>query len=400
MTSTVERPALPRPRPRPAVRRQVPERSPLAPGLVAAGWAAGAGLVTLGVPVLLVWATDSRSGSGAAAATRSVGQLWLLAHGAALTVPGGPVGLTPLGLALLPLALLHRAGRHAARSAGVTSLAQALRLVVAVAFPYAVLGGVLAAAARTAQVRPAPVQAVLGALAVAAVGASSGVLREAGLLRSLRRLPPVVRRQLVGTLGATAALLAAGSLLSGLAFVLHAGRATSLASASDPGVLGGVALFAAGLACVPNAAVWGAAWLAGPGFAVGVGTTVGPFGTTLGAVPALPLLAALPSGPVPVWLGVVALAVPVGAGAVGGVLLGRRLACGPGRAALEGLLLGALSGLVLAAAAWQSGGPLGGGRLTDVGPSPWRVGLAVALEVGAGAAASVALVRRQSAGVR
>jgi len=393
MTSTLDRPALPRPRP--GVRRDVPEHSPLAPGLVAAGWAAGAGLVTLGVPVLLVWATDSRSGSGAAAATRSVGQLWLLAHGTSLTVPGGPLGLTPLGLVLLPLALLHRAGRHAARSAGVTSLAQALRLVVAVAFPYAVLAGVLSAASRTAQVRPAPVQAVLGALLVAAVGAASGVLREAGLLRVLRRLPARVRRQLVGTLGATASLLAAGAVLAGVSFVLHAGRATSLATASDPGLVGGLALLALGLVCVPNAAVWGASWLAGPGFAVGAGTTAGPFGTTLGVVPALPLLAALPSDPVPTWLGVVALAVPLAAGAVGGVLLARRLACGPGPAALEGLLVGLGSGVSFAVLAWQSGGPLGAGRLTDVGPSPWRVGLAVAVEVGAAAAAAAAVVRRR-----
>lgn len=395
MTSTLDRPALHRPRPRTAVRREVPEHSPLGPGLVAAAWAAGAGLVTLGVPVLLVWATDSRSGSGATAATKSVGQLWLLAHGASLTVAGGPVGLTPLGLVLLPLLLLHRAGRHAARSAGVTSLTQALRLVVAVAFPYAVVAGLLSAASTTAHVHPAPVQAVLGALLVAVAGAASGVLREAGLLRALRRLPAPVRRQLDAVVAATCALVAAGALLAGLSFVLHAGRATSLATASDPGVVGGVALLALGVASVPNAAVWGAAWLAGPGFAVGVGTAAGPFATHLGAAPALPLLAALPTQAVPTWLGVLALALPLAAGVLAGVLLARRLTFGPGPAALEGLVTGAGTGLVLAFLAWQSGGPLGAGRLADVGPSPWRVGLAVAVEVGLGAAAAAAVVRRR-----
>ena len=62
MTSTLERPPLRRP-----VRRDAPERSPLGPGAVAAAWAAGAGLVALGIPLLLVWATDSRAGTGAAA---------------------------------------------------------------------------------------------------------------------------------------------------------------------------------------------------------------------------------------------------------------------------------------------------------------------------------------------
>jgi hypothetical protein len=390
MTSTLERPPL-----RAPVRRKQPERSPLGPGLLAAGWATGAGLVSLGIPVLLVWATDSRSGSGAAAATRAIGQLWLLAHGTSMTVPGGVVGVTPLGLTLLPLVLLHRAGRHGARSLEVATVPHAVRLVVAVSFPYAVACAVVAAVSATDQVRPAPVQAMLGGLAVAAVGATSGVLREGGLLGATARLLPLRVRLLVrGTLVATGVLLAAGSLLSGYGFVHHAARASSLAAASDPGFVGGLALVALGLLCVPNAALWGSSWLAGPGFAVGAGTAVGPFGTTLGAVPALPLFAALPTGPAPTWFGVLCLAAPVAAGVVGGCLVGRRLSCGPRWAALEGAALGPCAGLVMAGAAWLSGGPLGGGRLVDVGPSWWQVGLAVMVEVGTGAAAAAAVVRR------
>jgi hypothetical protein len=398
MTSTLERPALRAPvrRKQPSSgRRPVVERSPLGPGLIAAGWAVGAGLVTLGVPVLLAWATDSRSGSGAAAATRAIGQLWLLAHGASMSVPGGDVGLTPLGLTLLPLALLHRAGRHGARSLEVRGLPHATRLVVAIAFPYAVACAVVAALSASEQVKPAPVQAMLGGLAVAAIGATSGVLREGGLLKTAaKKLPARARRLVRGTAVAVATLLAAGSLLSGLSFVRHFGRASSLTAATDPGLVGGIALLALGLMCVPNAALWGSSWLAGPGFAVGVGTAVGPFGTTLGAVPALPVFAALPNGPVPVWLGVALLAVPVGAGVLGGTVVGRRLSCRPGRAALEGLALGPCAGAAMATAAWLSAGSLGGGRLTQVGPTWWHVGLAVMIEVGVGAAAAAALVRR------
>ncbi len=390
MTSTLDRPPLRQP-----VRRTQPERNPLGPGALAAAWAAGAGLVTLGIPLLLVWATDSRSGSGAAAATRAVGQLWLLAHGTAMTIPGGTVGLMPLGLALLPLVLLHRAGRHGARSLEVARLAQAARLVVAIAFPYSVLCAVVAAASATESIRPAPVQAMLGGLALAVLGSGGGVLREAQLTGAAHRLLPVrARGLLAGTLAALGVLVATGAVLAGVSFVRHAGRASSLAASSDPGVLGGLALLALGLLCVPNAALWGAAWLTGPGFAIGVGTSVGPFGTTLGEVPAFPLLAALPSGPVPVWLGVLALAVPVLAGAFGGLLLARRLTCGPGRAALEGLALGPCVGLALALLAWLSGGPLGGGRMAQVGPSPWQVGLAAALEIGLAAAAAACVVRR------
>jgi hypothetical protein len=49
----------------------------------------------------------------------------------------------------------------------------------------------------------------------------------------------------------------------------------------------------------------------------------------------------------------------------------------------------------MALLAWLSGGPLGGGRLSEVGPSWWQVGLAVTLEVGVAAAAAAAVVRRR-----
>jgi hypothetical protein len=393
MTQTVERPPLRRP----AVpaRRAAPS---LLPAATAALWALGAGLVAITLPVLLAWATDGRSGAGAAEATRTAGQLWVLAHGASLAVPGGTVGLTPLGLALLPLALLHRAGRHSARTAPVPGLRAAGQLSLAIALPYGIGAAVVAAASATTAVRPAPVQALLAGVVIALLGAGSGVLRETGQLALAGSLPDRVRRVAVGGGAAAGTIVAAGAALGGLALAVHAGRVTSLAGASAPGFVGGVVLLALGVLLVPNAAVWGASWLAGPGFAVGSGTTVGPFATTLGPVPSLPLLGALPGGPTPVWLGVAVLALPVAAGVLGGLLVSRRLATASLRtAAWEAALVGPAAGVALALLAYLSGGPLGGHRLAAVGPSPWRVGLAVAVEVALAAAvtAVAAAHRRQ-----
>ena len=39
---------------------------------------------------------------------------------------------------------------------------------------------------------------------------------------------------------------------------------------------------------------------------------------------------------------------------------------------------------------WLSGGPAGPGRLAELGPSPWQLGLVTALEVGVGAVIVVA----------
>jgi hypothetical protein len=392
MTQTVER--RPLTRPAPPARRAQP--SLLLPAATAAAWALGAGLVSLALPVLLAWATDSRSGSGAAAATRSAGQLWLLAHGTSLSIPGGTVGLIPLGLVLLPLALLHRAGRHSARTVPVPSLRTATALIGAIAFPYAVGAGFVAAACSTAAIRPAPVQALVGGAVVAVLGAGSGVLREARLLSRVQRLPERVRRLAVGVAVATGVLLAAGGALVGLSLAVHAGRVTSLASSSAPGLVGGLVLLVSGLLLVPNAVVWGASWVTGPGFAVGVGTSVGPFATSLGPVPALPLLGALPSTETPAWWGAVALLLPLAGGALAGLVVARRLdTSAPLTGAWEAALVGPCAGLVFTALAFLSGGPLGGGRLAAVGPSPWQLGLAVAVEVAVPAAVAAAIVVRR-----
>src|SRR4051794_39516407 len=210
MTQTVERPHLSRPAP-PSRR---PSADVLVPGAAAAAWALAAGLVLLGLPVLLAWATDARSGAGAAEATRAVGQIWLVAHGVGLRLPSGPVHLTPLGLTAVPLLLLHRAGRHAARSAEVARGRDAGKLVLAMATPYALLAAVLAALATSATIRPSTLSALLLGFAVAGLGSSSGVFREAGLLGLLDRVPARAARLARATAVATAVLLAAGAALA------------------------------------------------------------------------------------------------------------------------------------------------------------------------------------------
>jgi hypothetical protein len=391
MTDTLQRPAR-------STSRQSgqPARRPLEAGLLGALWAVCAGLVAIAVPVLLVWAADGRSGSGAADALRVVGQVWLVAHGAGLEIPGGLLGLTPLGLLALPIALLLRAAGHGARECRVTTLRQAGALALSIAVPYGVLASVVAAVAATGAVRPVAWQALLAGCAVAGVAGFAGAVRAARLWPAvLPALPDRAARLVRATALAVVVLLAGGSLLSGASLARHLGRAGDLAAATAPGKVGGLALLLLGVVLVPNAAVWGASWLAGPGFHVGVGTAVGPFGTVLGPVPSLPLLAAIP-GPVPAWVGVIGLCVPVVGGALAGVAVVRRLPAPTWiTACREAALVGPCAGAVVALLGWLSGGPAGGARLTDVGPTPWLLGLAVAAEVGVGAAAAAVVAARR-----
>jgi hypothetical protein len=170
---------------------------------------------------------------------------------------------------------------------------------------------------------------------------------------------------------------------------LGAERVLELHRALHPGVVGGAVLTVGQLAVLPNLVVWAAAVLAGPGFALGSGTSVAPLAVTLGPLPAVPLLGALPApGAPPTWA-LALLAVPVLAGAVAGMLLARRHPV-PGpipvrRLAVDVLGMAGVAGLALAVLSWLSGGPAGPGLLAVTGPDPLLTGAAFAAEVALGA---------------
>ena len=58
---------------------------------------------------------------------------------------------------------------------------------------------------------------------------------------------------------------------------------------------------------------------------------------------------------------------------------------------LETGLTAVLAGVSWTVLAWLSAGPAGPGRLAQMGPSCWQVGLATALEVGVGAGLVIAV---------
>lgn len=205
----------------------------------------------------------------------------------------------------------------------------------------------------------------------------------------LERLPDAVRR------GARAAgvvvfvYLAAGALLVAASLVVHHGRVEEL-SRQVGGGWGGVPILLLGALAAPNAVIAGAAYLAGPGFAVGTQTTVGPFSTAHGTLPAFPVLGAVPSGAgaTPLTWALIALT-PV----LAGTLLAR-VACRASGWAARWQVLGCAAGLTalaLLVLGWQGGGSIGNGALGAVGASPWRFGLAVAVTVSVVAGAGLGL---------
>src|SRR6185437_4877139 len=121
---------------------------------------------------------------------------------------------------------------------------------------------------------------------------------------------------------------------------------------------------------------------------------------------------ALPSNGAPPTFARLAVIAPIGAGLLAGWLLSRARVHPPnadGRwwerqrltDAAWGLASGATAGLAMGLLAWLSGGPVGPGRMAQVGPSALHVGIAVTSEVGLLAAATTWLLgwRRQQQAV-
>jgi hypothetical protein len=391
---------LPRPtrtaRSRPAP--PAPPPSVTVVGVVAAVRSAGLGILAVMVVVLVAWATAADSGADASQAVATALMAWLLAHHAHLAVPGGELALPPLGLTALPLVLLHTATFKAGRAAKVKGRSGVLSLVVAVTATYAVLATLVALLARTSDVRTLPLTAFVGAAVVALVGAGTGAVRATGTWSGVtRRLPSLVRDAVAPAAAALGVLVATGALIAGAALAVHHDRAVALLRGLDTGDGGGLLLGLLCLAYVPTAAMWGLAYLVGPGFAVGSGTSVSVVGAHLGAVPAFPLLAALPSG-TGSGLASALLAVPLLAGVLAGLLAVRagHPDAGGWRALAE--LAGTIGGLVAAAVAVLCGfasGPAGPGRFAEVGPQWWLVGPAAGLEVAVAAAVTLLVLRRR-----
>ncbi len=355
------------------------------------------GLLGLGVAVLVVQTLDPDGGLSAGASTGVAGRLWLLAHGGTVRLPSGPLRLAPLLLTLGIAWGLSRAGRWVVHAGDVDGTAAAARVVGTVAGVHAAVTALVAGVLALTGAGAGLLGAVAGAAVLGLLAAGFGVGRESGVLDArLDRLSPAVRPLLRAVLAGAVTALGACTAVVAVAVGADASGYAALSSSLGGAGAGAVGLLALGLLLLPNAAAAALGLAAGPGFAVGSGTVISVHGVTLGSVPALPLLAALPDTQAVPLLAFASQVVPAVAGLVTGVALGRRLpdeAGGSVVAGLWGLPAGLLLGVLSAAAVWAGGGSLGDGGLAVVGAPPLATGIAVAAQAGIAAALAAAVAR-------
>jgi hypothetical protein len=370
---------------------------------VAAGFAVTvAGLAGLGLALVVVQTLDPAGGLGTGGSIALAGRLWLLAQGGELDIGSGPLVLAPL---LLTVAIgwgLSRTGRALVRLRDLTSARDAVRGGGAMVAVHVLLTVLLAVVLDGPGAEVGLFRTTAGAAVLALAAVGWGVGRESGLLDSaLDRAPGATRPVLRGVL---AGLLTAVALCTAVVAVALASDARGYATLS--GSLGGAAagalgLLGLGLLLLPNAAAAVLGLAAGPGFFVGSGTLVSVHGVTLGAVPGLPLLAALPDTQAVPLIAFASQAVPALAGLVAGATVGRWFGDEDGGsvvAGLAGIATGVLLGVASGALVWVAGGSLGDGGLARVGAPALATAIAVAAQSGIAAAIAASVSRWRSLG--
>jgi hypothetical protein len=364
------------------------------------------------VPLTLLWGLEYGLQIPWAVFWRGAVDVWLLGHGVDVTFvldaatakatgvagAGSPIVLTlaALGFACVTVWMGSRAGRRLAETEHrVTGTVVAILGV-------AVLSTIMATTSITVASRPSLWQSiVLPALWYGVPLLVSGEI--ARRRRSLEpdpvtervldlvdRIPAVWRAVSAAALRAGASAVAAVVAIAGIVVAITVlfsyAEIITLYERSHAGVVGGISLTVGQLAFLPDFVGWAFSYIVGPGFAIGTGSSISPIGTALGPIPGIPVFGALPTAGHS--FGLLWVLVPVLAG-FGMAAAGRARftrALGDENRALVRVIAGAgagvVGGVVAGLVAWVSSGAFGPGRLVDVGPNPWHVGLIAALEVG------------------
>lgn len=366
-----------------------------------------------------VWATNGFGRTEFSSVAAMSAHLWLLIHGVPLDLSAvfgasaGTMTLVPLGLSILPLLFCYRSGRRLARA---SYEGEFLIPVLSGSVTYALI---CSAVYGWASPNPKPLQvlnAALVPLGIVVVGLMWGGYREA---RSLSRMVGVDTAEQISQMSqysrwagsyvwavvraavvAAVAFVGLGALLLALGILGGWSQVVATYQELHAGAVGDAAVTLLQLGFLPNLVIYAMAWSTGAGFAFGAGTSIGLTSSTVGSLPMLPLLGAVPNSLGGV--GLLGLLVPVVAGAVAGWWFLRegedhldewvalKVPFRPLSALLSSLALGVLTGVLTSLATlwlgWISYGSLGVGRFTEVGAEPLSFAVHTALWVGLGVA--------------
>ena len=326
---------------------------------------------------LLAWATAGSATGNTGDPLRAALWIWIGAHSIPFDLSLPPSGLAghlsylPLGALIFPvLAIRNGVARTIERLDNDSSLVGPARAAFAVG--YTLFALVASIFSKTDSIRPIWYFALIYVLPFTLLCAATVGRRVAlgqGFLYGSRII---------------ALLLGISSIVFGILLLANISMVKNLTTVLQPGIFGGFLLLLLNILYIPNAIVSTLAYFSGVGFAVGSGTLVSPTSFRLNKIPAMPLLGALPENKSLISL--IGVLVIVAAGA----LLVTWTISLDQKVLVQSLIVAVL----LAAFVGYSGsGALITDAMSAVGVSTWKFTLAIAVQLGLGAALAVYLPR-------
>jgi hypothetical protein len=327
-------------------------------------------LLPLAFIALIAWATAGSATGNTSDPIRAAIWLWLGSHHIPFFLNGtatGYLSYLPIGAMLLPFfALRSGFGRALSKLHGDFHNIATVRSIFA--SQYALIVTLLALASRSPNVSAqwylAPVFSFLIAY-LASLTAGSRLRMSQAVSYASRVL---------------AILLGLSFIFLAIAIFINISTFKNISIVLQPGIFGGILLFALNLFYLPNLAVSVLAYFTGTGFAVGAGTLVSPLTHRLGEIPALPLLAVLPTSSSKWALLGVVVVIAVGA------LMAAWALTSTSRALIQSIALITIS---IAALSYLASGSLMTQAMSAVGVSIWKLTLSLVLEIAIGVAALV-----------
>ena len=368
------------------------------------------------VPLTLVWFLENNPEVEWLVAFRAAADFWLLSHGTGLVVPEGEilgilvpafvVTLVPLGMTIWLARSFYNAGKRfiAARSLWPGWLGGSL------VYGAAALG--ISTAAYDIAIYPIAWQGVFFPtilfLSFQVLGSLFGqpdeifdgdILDQAPERDRVREALSAFRFKLhwsvrsimgpafrAGT-AITVMLLMVSAFAIAVLVALSWIDVTRLYESVQVSVLGVVVLTIGQLALIPNLIIYGAAWLTGVGFSIGVGSLISPLGSQVGPLPAIPILGALPVGQLE--FGMISIAIVLLAAFIATLAIRKsadeirfEFATAWTAAISLGVSIAFVTASQLGLLALIASGSAGPGRLSQVGVSPWLLAVVVFIEVG------------------
>lgn len=357
--------------------------------LATAGGAFAAGSVLAVCLALAVtgWFLTDAGTHGTPRDALRVGALgWLLAHGSGVRVGDAAVSVVPLLLTLAAAWATWRVGLRVGDSVSghgpdADQISDGERdwtvpvATTCLATGYVLVTAVTLVLAGTPDTAPSAARAIGWSLTLALVAGGGAVAVGSGRAAIwAAMLPGNVRATAASCRAVLRAVLVVSLVALLAALVVDVATAVNVVSELRLGGGESVLFGLLTLVALPNATLFAASYLLGPGFTVGAETLVSPTLVVTGPLPAFPLLAALPdSGPVPGWT-VWLVGVPPVAAALGAALAQRRRPTVRWEeGALRGCAGGVLAGILLGWGASIAGGAVGPGRMRLVEPLAFDV---------------------------